>query len=490
VSGVGKNGGGSASGRADADDRAFLEGLLERALRAGARQAEVFHKRSRGRELARDGSLTPGAPRGASVSAFEEEGLALRVKDEAGRYGLAWSSGPLDDPDALIAAALFAARAAASAADDAAAIATAPEGPAPDVAALRLADPEGLALPEARLHELLGEAEQVVAAEADGAVDLDRLRLGEVLTEVTLLNSEGRAIAWQRTLATLTITLAPVAEGARAVIEERVAVRVADLDARGAVRDAIARALPQRTPVVQPPDARLPVVLEPRAAATLMAVLAPLALHGAFDAAPGLTGPKSALDLADDPTVSGAAGSAPFDGCGAPSRAILLIEAGRTAAHRAEGAAADPAGRMVRASYRDRPLPGLRALHVTPRRRTVEEPERSEPGGSAPDGSEPGGSDRANAMVLSIAALDVAPSGRRLTIRRGDFRRGSEVVAPADGLIWEGKVETLVRAIGATGNDPDTFHPGLPVTTPSLRLYGLGPWRSENPDTPSTSIRL
>lgn len=444
---------------------ADLEGLLERARQAGARQAEVFHKRSRGRELARDGSLNPGAPRGASVTVFEEEGLALRVRDEAGRYGLAWSSGPLDDPDALVASALFAARAAAST-DDAAAIPTAPKGQAPDVAALRLADPEGLALPEARLQEFLAEAEQAVAAGGEGAVDLDRLRLGEVLTEVTLVNSEGAAIAYRRTLATLTIALAPMAEGARAVLEERAAVRVADLDARGAVRDAIARALPPRTPAVLPPDARLPVVLEPRAAATLVAVLAPLALHGAFDAAPGLAGSKSALDLADDPTVPGAAGSAPFDGCGAPSRTVILVEAGRTA-----GAVADPAGRIVRASYRDRPLPGLRALYVTPGRRTVEEPEGA-------------------AIVLSIAALDVAPSGRRLTVRRGDFRRGTEVVAPADGLIWEGKVETLVRAIGATGDDADTFHPGLPVTTPSLRLYGLGPWRSESPDTPSTSIRL
>jgi hypothetical protein len=453
---------------------AALEDLLKLAIRSGARQAEVFHKRSRGRELARDGSLTPGAPRGASVTAFEEEGLALRVRDEAGRYGLAWSSGPLDDLDALIAAALFAARAAAAAADDAAPLAGAPQGPAPDVAALRLADPEGLALPEARLHELLAEAEQVVAAAADGAVDLDRLRLGEVLTEVTLVNSEGRAIAYRRSLATLTIALAPMAEGARAVIEERVAVRLTDLDARGATRLALARALPPRTPVPLPPDARFPVVLEPRAAATLVAVLAPLALHGAFDAAPGLTGPRSALDLADDPTVPGAPGSSPFDGCGAPGRAVILIDAGRT-----PGDVAGPAGRIVRASYRDRPLPGLRALHVTSGRRTVEEPERSEPD-----------AERAGSIVLSITALDVAPSGRRLTVRRGDFRRGTEVVGPADGLTWEGKVETLVRAIGATGDDADTFHPGLPVTTPSLWLYGLGPWRSENPDTPSTSIRL
>jgi predicted Zn-dependent protease len=440
--------------------------LLERARQAGARQAELFHKRSRGRELARDGSLAPGAPRGASLTRFEEEGSALRVRDEAGRYGLAWSAGPLDDPDALIAAALYAARAAASAADDAAAIAPAPAGPDPDIALLRLADPEGLTLPEARLQERLAEAEQLVA-EADGAVDLDRLRLGEVLTEVTLVNSEGAAIAYRRTLATLTIAIAPMAEGARAVIEERVAVRVSDLDARGIARDAILRALPPRSPAAVPPDARLPVVLEPRAAATLVAVLAPLALHGAFDAAPGLAGARSALDLSDDPTVPGAPGSAPFDGCGAPSRAIVLVEAGRTG-----GAPREPAGRIVRASYRDRPLPGLRSLWVTAGRRTVDEPEGS------------------SGIVLSIAALDVAPHGRRLTIRRGDFRRGDEILAPADGLAWEGKLATLVRAIGATGDDTATFHPGLPVTTPSLRLYGLGPWRSENPDTPSTSIRL
>jgi predicted Zn-dependent protease len=440
----------------------FLRDILERARAAGARQAELYHKRSRGREVLRDGSLAPGAPRGAAATGFEEQGLALRVRDEAGRYGHAWCSGSCDDADALVAAALFSARAAAA---DPAAVPLAPAGSVPEAAGMRLADPEALALPEARLQERLTEAEQTVAAKGAGAVDVDRLLLGEVATEVTVVNSEGVAMTCRRTLATLAVALAPLAEGARAVIEERVAVRLADLDARAAATDAIHRALPPRPPAEAAGDARPVVLLEPRAAATLVAALAPLALRSAFDAPPGVTGARSALDLADDPTVPGAPGSAPFDGCGAASRRIVLIEGGRTG-----GAPADPAGCVVRASYRDRPLPGLRALVVAPGRRTMEEPQ--------------------GALTLSIAALDIAPGARRLTVRRGNWRRGAEAIAAADGLVWEGKVETLVRAIGATGDDPALFHPGLPVTTPSLRLYGLGPWRPDSPETPSTSIRL
>jgi hypothetical protein len=433
-------GGGSGS--------AGLEALLERARQAGARQAEVFRKQSRGRSMARDGSLAPGAPQGTAITSFEEEGVALRVRDEAGRYGLAWSAGSAGDPEALVAAALFAARAAAA---DPAPVRLAAAGSEACREDLRIADPECLALPEARLRERLGEVEQTVGLEGERGVDIDRLLLGETTTEMTLLNSEGVSLSFHRTLATLTVALAPLSEEARAVIEERVAVRLSDLDARGAARDAVQRALPPRSPMVQPPETRFPVLLQPRAAATLVAALAPLALHGLFEPPSGVITARSALDLRDDPTVPGSPGSAPFDGCGTMSRPFALIDGGPVAPP-------DPAGRIVRASYRDRPLPGLRALVVAAGRRSIEE--------------------REGGVTLTITALDVAPHVRRLTVRRGDWRRGAEVLAAADGLFWEGKIETLLRAIGATGDDPDTFHIGLPVTTPSLWLFGLGPWRS------------
>ena len=80
--------------------------------------------------------------------------------------------------------------------------------------------------------------------------------------------------------------------GASAVVEERSACRLADLDAGDAAQVAVLRALPPRLPVASPcgdlgageggPAARhaAPLILFPRAAASLLAALAPQILAG------------------------------------------------------------------------------------------------------------------------------------------------------------------------------------------------------------------
>jgi microcin-processing metallopeptidase PmbA/TldD-like protein len=458
--------------------------ILEAARDAGTCAAEVYVKTSASRQIAWEPPLVAGGAAHVALTHAVEAGLGLKIEDTEGRSGMAWiGGGPADlaTPDESLAVLLVRdALAAASAsrlpsgdgvsssmlrtgaslppAVDAA------SSPATEEVPLDLVDPECLDRPEAALVECVEAAAREVARAGEGALDVDRILATEARTSVRLMRLDGFDRSYDRTIAALSVALVPAAAGAVAVTEERSACRFPDLDSVAAARDAILRGLPPRSGPASAPALRAPltdtrtidtaaglaapkprVTLAPRAAATLVAALSPWIARGAIAS----TRP-SALTVVDDGRVPGRPGSAPFDGSGAPTRRLPLIDHGRAAGR------IDPiSGPFQRHSYRDVPAAGPSCLVVMPGQRRA---------GPRDD----------QAPEVRAAVIDVrAGAELALQIRRGDWRSGGV----ADGLLWEGTPAALVAAITDTLDDLGWYQVGLPIGAPSVVIEGLGPWR-------------
>ena len=430
------------------------EDLLQAALAAGALEAEVFWKRGRGRRVALEPGLQPGSAPVLTVSTTEEEGTAIRVVDRQGRHGFAWIGLPGGESAG---ASLLEAAWASARHDPEGGAARPPLGPGPRTIVegkdLRIDDPECMALPPERIAALLLEA-AAEAGEGGGAVAVDHLALSEVETTISLANSRGFRGSYTKSLVFLSLALVPAEPGAAAVVEERSACRLADLDLRGCIRDALLRAGPSRPG--QAPDASeaVPLLLTPRAAASFLAAIAPWALSGEAGIWKGST-----LLIVDDATLPGRPGTTPFDGVGYETRRTVLVQDGASVGRlSAEG------GNLVRPSYRDLP--------------------RLEPAGLLilPAGGLHGGLISDESLALSVHVVEVVPGPTwSLRIRRGEFLRGGVAMGPADGLLWEGPLASLLRGVSVVGGEVGFYHCGVPVGAPGLRIDGLRPLRAESP---------
>lgn len=471
----------------------FAARVLEAARAASCSAAEVFIKSSASRQVAWEPPLRDAGPAQIAVSRAVEAGAGLRVVDSEGRTGLAWrGGGPTlhEMPDeaaiaGLVGDALAAARAGGTADAGSAVDACGPPGagdppdasdPPDAVAPLDLVDPECLDRPEAALVVIVEAAALEVATAAEGALEVDRILLTEARTSVRLARLDGFDADYERTIAALSIVLVPAVAGAEAVTEERTACRLADLDPWLVARDAILRGLPPRVarpplgarssaaapisaaaPSPAPASAPTPaepkptVVLAPRAAATLLAALAPWVTAGAVSVSR-----PSALSIVDDGNARSRPGSAPFDGSGRPARRILLLDHGRAVAR-----LAPDSGPFQRPSYRDLPAMAPAGLAILPGQRR--EDRTGAPGAFTPSGP-----------TVRAAVIEVRTGTTWVVqIRRGEW----DSSAAADGLYWEGTPAALVQAVTATLDDPTYYQVGLPVAAPTVVLEGLGPWR-------------
>jgi predicted Zn-dependent protease len=453
----------------------WMEAVLSAARQAGCGSAEVFVKEGRGRQIALEPS-SPGEAPCRLVSHAQEAGAAVRVVDRGGCYGFAWVGlGDPVDPAALVDAALRTSRlglAPGEPEDDAETAAGAPSGPAMPgigIADLDLVDPDCLKSGDESLIERLQEAVAEVARSGEAMVEVDRIVVVEAATTIQIATSGGMRGSFDRTLAMLSISLVPAAPEARAVVEERASCRLAGIDMAECAHEAVLRALPERETggrLANPGDSserEIPardavhLLLEPRAAATLVAALAPAALSGRL---PEIRRP-SALTLYDDATVAGAPSSAPFDGAGRPTGRRILVEGGRSA-----GRICATGGHLHRASYRDLPAPGPAALVVAPGARVVDRDVED--------------TARGGPLVVRAAIVDIVPGAAWvLRVRRGDFWKDGDRLQPADGLVWEGSLARLIQAIGETGDEPRWYQCGVTVCTPSVTLRGLSPLRRE-----------
>ena len=465
----------------------WAEGFFTEARAGGAVQAELFLKVGRGRKLILEPGALPGAPPLCSVTTFVEQGLALRVQDPRGREGFAWygmaPGDPAEHAASLAQAAVTSLHQPPEAAEAAPMAPRRPEGadgPADRSAhrapgPMRIADAEALALPQERLEALLRQIVERIATEGDAssgaapagaAVLLDRLTLSEVTTSVRLANTHGFEGRFERSLVLLTISLLPAVPGAAAVVEERSACRLADIDPGEVARESLLRALPPRPhqpQAHQPRTATAPsevserspaLVLTPRAAASLVAALAARLCAGDLE-----TSRDSALTIVDDPLLPGRPGSAPFDGTGHRTLRTVLLQNGRCGAGLSSGG-----GHFIRASYRDRPMPGPAGLLILPAPVSgTGSPEKV----TSPD-----------EVTLRAAAIELRTGGRlwRMRLRRADWWCAGASMGSADGLVWEGPPEAIIASVTATLGEARFYHCGLPVGAPGLRLEGIGPF--------------
>jgi len=449
--------------------------VLESARAADCREAEVFIKTSASRQVAWEPPLRAEAPAHVAISRAVEAGVGLLVVDSEGRTGLAWRGGGpalLDAPDDATIARLV---------DDALAAARAggahrPPGPptasatvADSEGSLDLVDPECLERPDAALVAMVEAAALEVATAGEGALELDRILATAARTSVRLARAGGFDGAYERTIFALSIALVPTIVGAEAVTEERWVCRLDDLDPRQAARDAILRGLPPRAatahakpataaapPSPTPAEPKPGIVLAPRAAATLLAALAPWVTMGLLSSIR-----PSALSIIDDGRACGRPGSAPFDGSGAPTRRLLLLDRGRAVAR-----IAPDTGPFQRPSYRDLPIAAPAGLAILPGQRR--EDREGPPGAFAPSGP------TVRAAVIEVRTGTIWV----VQVRRGEWDSG----VAADGLYWEGAPAVLVQAVAATLDDLVYYQVGLPVAAPTVVLEGLGPWRMPGAD--------
>ena len=454
----------------------WMEGVLAAAREAGCGAAEIFVKEGRGRQVTLEPSAPGEAPRW-QVSRTRESGAALHLVDGAGRVGFAWANlGDPVDPKSLLDAALLSARlgpTAGAPGTAAPAAAASIEPGAPDLCAdLDLVDPECMRMGDEEVMAWLQDGIAEVARSGDAMVEVDRIVLAEAATTFRLASSGGMRGSFDRTLAMLSIALVPAAPEARAVVEERVSCRLSDLDPAECAREAILRALPERAAADGgagggapmdwvPGGGAIELILSPRAAAALVAALAPAALSGSL---PDIRRP-SALVLHDDATAAGRPSSAPFDGAGRPTMRRLVVEGGR------------PVGRVEaedvhreRPSYRDVPRPAPAALVVAP--------------GVKAAGPLPGGGVATPGCGVAIhaAIVDIKPGNEWIVrVRRGELWKDGARTGPADGLVWVGDLARLLQAIVETGDDTRWCQCGIAINSPSLGLRGLHPWRRDAP---------
>ncbi|HEU4402012.1 MAG TPA: metallopeptidase TldD-related protein, partial [Candidatus Polarisedimenticolia bacterium] len=455
-------------------DARWLEEILREARAAGATEAEVFRKTGRGRRVALEPTLTAGGRARVTVSTSDEEGIAVRLRNHEGGWGFAWGSpSGLREAFALVEVALTLARPPAAGDDPAWGAPCAPPHP-PGASAgddLAIDDPEVMTAPVERLGEILHTAAEAAMSHAAGAAEVDRVLLSAAATSVTLVNSRGFRGAYDKSLALLSVSMAPAVPGSAAVLEERAACRLSDLDVHGCGREAAWRAAPPR-PATPPPAQDLPLILSGRAAASFLSALVPWILSAA-GTTPNRPAAPECFSVIDDGCLPGGFGSAPFDGLGCPTRRRTLISSGRKA-----GQLSARDGHVVRHSFRDLPVIGLSNLYIPP---------ASEVGVLLADPLLDPAAERLAERVshpagpcLRVTEARFVPGPDwRVRVLKGDWQDGGSPLGPADGLAWEGPLERILAGITAVGSDLCFFHLGMPVGSPSLRIEGLGKWMVE-----------
>jgi PmbA protein len=365
--------GASEGGRAlerDAGDfhqeQELAERLVEEALLAGGVEAEAYLKTSVSSGISLAGRFT-------SFTGASERGIALRVFDDAGRAGHAFSSSvDARDHPQMIRAALASLRAGGDRKDPPQAPLPAPraspgEGDPGDLVDSRVTEwsPE-------KKRKLLESILEEIRRSGSGTVT-GSYRDG--IARITLATSRGFAGRYERSLSMM--SLAVTAENRPTVVSEWVAGGP-DPAAMRELASGVARLRPDG------PDELVPLadlLLEAPAAIPLVRRLQ-RDLHEAPSGRAASAGEPAFLKVAsevvtvvDDGRLPGGVATAPFDGEGTATGQTTLVKAGvriDRLRSRQRGEIGRP-GIAVRASYRDLPGPGGTNLFIVPGKRSARE---------------------------------------------------------------------------------------------------------------------
>ncbi|HEV8336349.1 MAG TPA: metallopeptidase TldD-related protein [Candidatus Polarisedimenticolia bacterium] len=344
-------------------DLDWAEGMVEEALLAGAFEAEVYLKTSSTTGIALAGGF-------ATLAGGSERGIALRVFDDRGNFGHAFSSWGSDlRPREMI-------RLAVSALKDSAAGRSGAAFPAPRPAR-PFSDPDGLIddnVTRMSPADKRGLLENALRAAAPGRFRPTSAAYRDGISRVALVNSRGLRAGYARTLALLRLTRAEA--GGPTFHLERVAPGP-DFEAFKESAQELDRIRPAGA-VMEIGGADL--LIEAPAAVCLLRRLEPELLEEARDAEGSretgfLRVGSEAVTVVDDGGLAGGVASAPFDGEGNPTGRLTLVKAG-VRIDRLRRPRADEIGRpgtAGRASYRELPRIAGSNLFIVPGSRRPEE---------------------------------------------------------------------------------------------------------------------
>jgi len=430
---------------------------LDEAARAGAGAADVYVKES----ISRETSLPSGA-----MGRSAERGIALRYFGADGRSALAAATLRVgdDEPSPGASPAALARRAAATAGGGAPGARTLPSPWVADGRGLGLFDPDLDGTPES----LLAVAEQIRnhALETAAGCEAD-VRLVATISTVLLVNSSGFSGSFRQSMARLDLTLSAGPErrhvSARVV---RAARSLRGLAADSAVVEAIGLMEEADAPKL-PPAGIHEVVLGPRAAAEIVAAVAPWATPGAASGAetPRRVAPSrgeriggQALTMLDDGRIPGGVASAPFDGEGCRTQRTVVIERGVVREFLRDLTGDEGStGNGVRASFREPPELKTSNFFI-------------KPGTASP--SELIASLKQGIRITTLGRLPrlTGPETAFAVPFTGRWIEGGRLGAPLAGGYLAGTAREILAEIEAAAADLTFFQRGGSFGAPSLLL--------------------
>jgi PmbA protein len=419
-------------------------------------QAEAYALETRRTEVeARGGavdSLTSAASRGVGVRVIAD-----------GRLGYAWAADP--DPGE--------ARDLVGAAREAAAFVSPDEAnglpearPVEDIAALFR--PGVLEVPPEQKVTLALDLERAAIGANPEVRRVEEVHYGDAVSRVALANTAGLSVEYRRTDCWCAVSALAERKGeTQSGFAFRVAREPDELDWEAAAAEAAERAA-RLLGSTKPGTERLPVVLDPWAAASLLGVLASglsaEEVQKGRSLLAGLVGEHVAsevLTVADDGRLPEGPASAPFDDEGVPTGRTALIDRGvlqgylhNTVTARRDGAAST--GNASRPSYRGAPGVAPTNLLVEPGTDT-DEALLARAGRAVYVQDVTGVHSGANPVT---GELSLGATGLRV--------EGGALGEPLREMTVAGSLPEVLRAVAAVGSDVKFFPGGGAVGTPTI----------------------
>jgi PmbA protein len=304
---------------ADLDDlcRAAIDGA------GGGEQVEAYATESRRTEVrARQGRVD-------SLTQAGSRGIGVRVVTD-GRLGYAWAADPdVEEVRSLLAAA----REAASSSTPDQANGLAPVRDADPIPALFR--PSVVNVDPKRKVSLALDLERAAVSAHPDTRRVEEVMYGDAISRVAIASTEGVNAEYRRTDCWCVVSALAEREGeTQSGFAFRVAREPEELDWEEAAREAAERGA-RLLGGVKPPTERLPVVLDPWAAASFLGVLAAglsaEEVQKSRSLLAGLVGQQvgsEAVTLVDDGRLAEGPAAAPFDDEGFPTGRTALIEGG------------------------------------------------------------------------------------------------------------------------------------------------------------------
>jgi len=436
------------------------QAVVERARKAGAKEAEAFVERSR------SASVTVRAGEIEELTEAASKGVGLRVI-EGGRLGFASTTDFTDEGlQSLVSRAVSLAR--ASAADKANGLPEASLTKGVRAAIGGLFDPAVESLePAWKLRTALA-LENAARAEDARCDNFEGSGAGDEVSEVAIANTNGLSATERGTSVYLwcspvtrdgeSLQTSTWSDHRRSLSELESAEQVGREAARRTVRMLGARSVP---------SARVPVVFDPRMSAGFFGSLASAANGDlVFRKSSFLTGKlgqsiaSKRVTLVDDPLQPGALGSTAFDGEGVATRRLPIVEQGVLSAflydvRTARKAKATSTGH-ARRGYSGLPSVGPWNLRVEPGTASLEELLRP----------------------IKKGLFVTSMLGRGANVVTGDYSRGAnglwiedgQLTFPVQEVTVAGSLVEMLQSIDAVGSD--LLARGA-VAAPSIRFAEL-----------------